>query len=578
MTQQCKHDEQLLDFVYGELSDAERKIFADHLPGCGACSAQVEGFGQVRKEFQQRPPIEPVGESMQRMTALLMQAAAAAAPAGGRTAVASDGGKVLAFRSRGLRRILFHPAGGVMAVAAAALFWVVFRAQPGPQTELPAPSSTSSIGSPAGSSPTAATTAPVVEPVAKNLLPGPGDKAAPAEAVAQGLNSRGLLAEHQDGKAGVGSGDADFDGLRGKAQAAKDVSSLGLRSPLAEKTAEPLAPSQQVAAVDKPMAPIMAATKTLAPLDSGGSFSGSAAGGKGGTRVRAGDAQYRQANSGPAVVALADQAYAKSAKKEAGRESERSPDRWAQPAAEAAPPPPPQAAPAAPPAAARSSVEEEDGSVRRAIARTQEQRKQKVVDELANQELGGLNNGAPAGAPAAPANEGRYAQNAPSAGSSYKADTGASNYGNRAGAGDDVVAQSATPAMPANSMQQGRGVSTGNLPDDAESGLSTVKEQLRRGQCSEASALLTKLERSHPATRGLAETRAEWQSACAAPAQQLLERRLHSESPEPAAQAAPYRASKMRMASPAPMPPKKAAAKAAKPVDRGAAKAADVAY
>ena len=129
MTQKCQHDEQLLDYVYGELSDAERKIFADHLVTCTTCPAQVQSFGNIRQEFQQRPAIEPAGEAMQRMTALLMQAAAAEHGKAAATA-ADGGGKVLAFRARGLRRILFHPASSVMAVAAAALFWVVFHAPP----------------------------------------------------------------------------------------------------------------------------------------------------------------------------------------------------------------------------------------------------------------------------------------------------------------------------------------------------------------------------------------------------------------------------------------------------------------
>ena len=70
-----------------------------------------------------------------------------------------------------------------------------------------------------------------------------------------------------------------------------------------------------------------------------------------------------------------------------------------------------------------------------------------------------------------------------------------------------------------------------------------------------------------------AETRAEWQSSCAA---QLLERRLANEAPEAPAPA-PARASKLKYASPSPAPPaplKPPPRKAAKP-ERSNAKAAD---
>ena len=90
MTQQCKYDEQLLDYVYGELSETEARRFADHLQGCGACAAQVASFGRVRQEFKNRPPIEPAGESLQRMTALLMQAATESAAAGSPAATKGD--------------------------------------------------------------------------------------------------------------------------------------------------------------------------------------------------------------------------------------------------------------------------------------------------------------------------------------------------------------------------------------------------------------------------------------------------------------------------------------------------------
>ncbi len=175
--------------------------------------------------------------------------------------------------------------------------------------------------------------------------------------------------------------------------------------------------------------------------------------------------------------------------------------------------------------------------MRAGIARTQEQRQQKVVEELANQELGSLG----AGPPGAASNDGRYAARYPASSATGKGDSAANNLGR----------------------------------DDSSAPLTAVKEQLRRGQCTEANAALTKLERSAPTLPGLADTRAEWQSTCAAP---LLERRLANEAPEAAAPA-PARASKRQYASPAPAPPappKFPARKAAKP-ERSNAKAADTA-
>jgi hypothetical protein len=245
-------------------------------------------------------------------------------------------------------------------------------------------------------------------------------------------------------------------------------------------------------------------------------------------------------SNGPAVAAMTDKAYEKVAKKEAASETERA-SRFAQPpAAEPAAPPPPAPQAAAP-------AREEDNSVRGAIARTQEQRKQKVLDQLADQELGGLASGASSAAPVH------------SGGSSgLRADSM-----NRANDADE--APPPPPPAPSTPAVTGRIAGAPSGGDDGSASLlGPIKDQIRRGQCADADAALTKLERAFPATRGLADTRAEWQAACASQAPQLLERRqraLQSESPPMPA----YHAKKSAASRPAP-------AKAAKP----AASKADV--
>ena len=283
--------------------------------------------------------------------------------------------------------------------------------------------------------------------------------------------------------------------------------------------------------------------------------SDSAASSRGKPSYRAGE-QFETRSAGPPVVALADQAYGK-AKKTAGVEAEPAAERPAEQWAQPPPPPPVQAAPASPPA------RDEEDSVRAGIARTQEQRQQKVVEALANQELGNL--GAGAGASVAQSNEGRYAARYPASSAPGKGDSAANSLGHPGAASESAPTPAATAPAANTLIRGGR--------DDSASHLTAVKEQLRRGQCTEANAALTKLEQSSPTLNGLADTRAEWQSTCAA---QLFERRLANEAPEAAAPA-PARASKLKYASPAPAPPapsKSPPRKAAKP-ERSNAKAAD---
>ena len=142
MTQHCKYDDQVLDYVYGELAPEERTAFAAHLPACTSCRPQVDGMGQVRTQFREQPLAAPATDAMQRMTAVLMQEAAKAHGPALLNGVASagtsgGGGQVIPFRPRGLRRVLLGPATGILSVAAAALFYVVVRSSAPTQAPTP---------------------------------------------------------------------------------------------------------------------------------------------------------------------------------------------------------------------------------------------------------------------------------------------------------------------------------------------------------------------------------------------------------------------------------------------------------
>ena len=52
--------EQLLDYVYGELDDARKKAFEEHLTGCARCQSEAASFGRVRAAVKRvMPPVEP---------------------------------------------------------------------------------------------------------------------------------------------------------------------------------------------------------------------------------------------------------------------------------------------------------------------------------------------------------------------------------------------------------------------------------------------------------------------------------------------------------------------------------------
>jgi hypothetical protein len=100
--------EQLLDYVYGELDEAGKRAFEEHLPTCARCQAGVKSFGRVRTAAKRlMPSVEPTASLGGALHAQLMHAAAQRKP---------RRGVLLAFP----RKIVEHPAW-----AAAAMFAIV---------------------------------------------------------------------------------------------------------------------------------------------------------------------------------------------------------------------------------------------------------------------------------------------------------------------------------------------------------------------------------------------------------------------------------------------------------------------
>lgn len=100
--------ELVLDYVYGELDEARKRTFDEHLPTCARCQAEVASFGRVRTATKRvLPAQEPTASLAGALHAQLMHAAAQRKP---------KRGVLLSFP----RRIVEHPA-----LSAAAMFVIV---------------------------------------------------------------------------------------------------------------------------------------------------------------------------------------------------------------------------------------------------------------------------------------------------------------------------------------------------------------------------------------------------------------------------------------------------------------------
>jgi hypothetical protein len=100
--------ELLVDYVYGELDEARKRTFEEHLPACARCRQQAASFGRVRTAVKRvMPDVEPPAQLAGPLHAQLMHAAAQHKP---------RRGLLLAFP----RKIVQHPA-----LSAAAMFVLV---------------------------------------------------------------------------------------------------------------------------------------------------------------------------------------------------------------------------------------------------------------------------------------------------------------------------------------------------------------------------------------------------------------------------------------------------------------------
>jgi hypothetical protein len=100
--------ELVLDYVYGELDEARKRTFEEHLPTCARCQQEVASFGRVRTAAKRvMPAVEPTAPLAGALHAQLMHAAAQRKP---------KRGVLLSFP----RKIVEHPA-----LSAAAMFVLV---------------------------------------------------------------------------------------------------------------------------------------------------------------------------------------------------------------------------------------------------------------------------------------------------------------------------------------------------------------------------------------------------------------------------------------------------------------------
>lgn len=470
MTQPQRNEDRLLDYLYGELDADARAQVESELANSPSLRDELEGHRRVRRAFAELPKTEQSAESTQRMTALLMQQAAQQV-AGHKQAETQTGGggKLLAFQPRTLRRLLTNPATGIFAAAAAALFWVVFKTQAPPSTHQTEPTEAKP----------AVVAAKPPEPAAE--VPAPSAVAA-----------EGIAAAPQSAKKASGSTKADEQQRAMWAQLSRDAASDTLSrgpepSPRAGSTPE-----------GKPAATSLGRSKSKGSLD-----------GK--------------------VVALNDLTPPPGRPYGAKTERAEAPYRAADEAKkDSAPAPQPASmeSNATPSQAAAPSNADGEGSVRAGIAQTQARRNQRVIEELANQELGAMPGVAgqtarpAAAAPAVPQGAERYAQAEPGDKAAAEEDARngppTNNLRSReagAGAGASPGTIQAAPPPPAlqasaaNNIERERS----NLPL-----LAAVQDLLKQGRCSEANAALVRVEQSFPATRGLSEARAQWQRSCGA--------------------------------------------------------------
>ena len=460
MSELCKYDEQVLDYLYGELAPPERAAFAEHLAGCESCRREIDSLSGVRKKTAELPRPVLAADAAAKMTAQLMEAAIAATkqkPA----VVPLGGGKLISFPSGRVRRVLTHPTTAALTVAAAALFLVVFKSKDPipPVSDSPAVITAAKAPVPAPSPGTATTQVPVIETVTESK---PSAKAAPASS--DGI--AGGVMGGEDGKRQApskpdplktGFFDGRFADSTTRARAGAAATGAAAEPPKKPVWGPPPAPLP--AAKPSPMYELAKNTRQ-APTQ--------------------GEATYDSRFSQPP------------------------------PAEQAAPPvtlaqvtPTPAAAeapPQAPAGRAPVNARDDDAVPSGIVAQSKARQQQRTMDELERAELAQT---------VGPGDSGGYARR-------QVATDNAGSIGNMAAGASSSAKEAPSEEEPMNNLGKQAAVAdkVAEKAADRASPLSLVYEHIRSGRCGEARDLLHKVERTQPGTPGLVDANAAWQRDC----------------------------------------------------------------
>ena len=453
MSELCKYDEQVLDYLYGDLVGAERAAFADHLSGCPSCRRELDSLSGVRKEVAELPRPVLATDAAARMTAQLMEAAIAATKATA-ASPALGGGKLLQFPSGRIKRALTHPVSAGILVAAAALFIVVFRLR-----EPAEPVSDSPVPAPAVLTPQAPAKAPSPAAAPADV---PADVPAKAAEPAGATTQVPIVTTVTEQK---------------PAEPAKSVVATG--SAIAQKPMMAPAPKRAPVWGPAPTTPPM--EKPMVERDRGDRVASNKLDAINDSRFAQPPpplvAESTAAPAAPAVVAQQAPGQGHS----------------------------PQAAPSQ---TRNGSVTDDESNQAGIVAQSKARQQKRNLEEL---ERVGLAQGPVAAA----ADSDNYSRRAAQTGSLGRSGVAASapTGGVYGGAKDsqseeDAPSAAASQAPPADKQAE-KGA-------DRQSPLTLVYEQIRSGHCPEARELIQKLERSQPGLPGLAEANTTWQRDCGA--------------------------------------------------------------
>lgn len=453
MSELCKYDEQVLDYLYGDLVGAERAAFADHLSGCPSCRRELDSLSGVRKEVAELPRPVLATDAAARMTAQLMEAAIAATKATA-ASPALGGGKLLQFPSGRIKRALTHPVSAGILVAAAALFIVVFRLR-----EPAEPVSDSPVPAPAVLTPQAPAKAPSPAAAPADV---PADVPAKAAEPAGATTQVPIVTTVTEQK---------------PAEPAKSVVATG--SAIAQKPM--MAPPPKRAPIWGPAPATIPMEKPMVERDRGDRVASNKLDAINDSRFAQPPpplvAESTAAPAAPAVVAQQAPGQGHS----------------------------PQAAPSQ---TRNGSVTDDESNQAGIVAQSKARQQKRNLEEL---ERVGLAQGPVAAA----ADSDNYSRRAAQTGSLGRSGVAASapTGGVYGGAKDsqseeDAPSAAASQAPPADKQAE-KGA-------DRQSPLTLVYEQIRSGHCPEARELIQKLERSQPGLPGLAEANTTWQRDCGA--------------------------------------------------------------